>query len=107
MKKLAFVIFLVSFTLGTLVYLSRKKEFSEYKLETKAAGIVDYKLSVNLSKAREFENLPGIGPSLAEKIIDYREKHGGFKQVSDLKKVRGIGAEKFKKIEPYLTIEIY
>src|SRR5579859_369266 len=46
---------------------------------------------VNSATAQELQRLPGIGPSLAQKIIDYRTKNGPFKTMDDLRKVSGIG----------------
>lgn len=48
--------------------------------------------------------LPGIGETIGNRIIEYRETYGPFRQLSDLKKVKGIGDKIFAKIEPYLTL---
>jgi competence protein ComEA len=60
---------------------------------------------VNLNKASESElqTLPGIGPSKALAIIEYRETNGGFQTVEDLKKISGIGEKTFEKLEPYIS----
>jgi competence protein ComEA len=47
--------------------------------------------------------LPGIGPVLAKRIIDYRRVHGPYRKIADLRKVSGIGQKKLGKIKPYLT----
>jgi competence protein ComEA len=62
--------------------------------------------TVNINSATEadFENLPGIGPVLAQKIVDYREQHGPFRSVQDLMKVSGIGAKKFESLQAYVTV---
>ena len=59
-------------------------------------------ISVNKAELDEFEALPGIGPSLARRIIEYREQNGGFKEIADLKKVKGIGEKLFEKIKPFI-----
>jgi competence protein ComEA len=62
--------------------------------------------TVNINSATEadFENLPGIGPVLAQKIVDYREQHGPFRSVQDLMKVSGIGQKKFESLQAYVTV---
>jgi competence protein ComEA len=58
----------------------------------------------NLSSQEDLETLPGIGPVLAQRIIDYRRAHGPYKKIADLRKVSGIGRKKLEKIKPYLII---
>ena len=48
--------------------------------------------------------LPGIGPSKAKAIIQYREEHGTFKKIEDLKSVSGIGEKTFEKLKDLITI---
>ena len=63
--------------------------------------------SININKAteQELKNLPGIGASLASKIIDYREQNGKFSTVEDIKKVNGIGNNKFENIKEYICVK--
>jgi competence protein ComEA len=49
------------------------------------------KVNINSATESDFENLPGIGPVLAQKIVDYRDQHGPFRSIQDLMKVSGIG----------------
>ena len=51
-------------------------------------------LNLNTATARELEALPGIGPSLARKIIEFREKKGGFKRIEELLAVPGISEKR-------------
>ncbi|MBS0321794.1 MAG: helix-hairpin-helix domain-containing protein [Proteobacteria bacterium] len=62
--------------------------------------------TVNLNTATKDElvALNGIGPAKAQAIIDYRTQHGGFKSVEELKDVKGIGAKRFEKLKPELTV---
>ena len=62
---------------------------------------------VNINKAKEPEllKLPGIGPLLASKIIEYREENGKFSSIQDLKKVNGIGDSKYNNIKDLITIK--
>lgn len=62
---------------------------------------------VNINKASEIElqTLPGIGPSKALAIIEFRDTNGGFQTVDDLKKISGIGEKTFEKLEPHISIK--
>jgi competence protein ComEA len=62
------------------------------------------KVNINSATASDFENLPGIGPVLAQKIVDYREQHGPFRSIQDLMKVIGIGQKKFDSLSAYVTV---
>ncbi len=59
---------------------------------------------VSLSTASEsqLESLPGVGPSTAQKIMEYRQEHGGFSTVEEIQAVKGIGPKKFAKMKPFL-----
>ncbi|MEO0094901.1 MAG: ComEA family DNA-binding protein [candidate division WOR-3 bacterium] len=61
-------------------------------------------ISINRADLNELEMLPGIGPALAQRIIDYRKNNGGFKNIEDIKKVKGIGEKLFEKIKPFIKI---
>jgi competence protein ComEA len=63
------------------------------------------KINVNAADAAELCAVPGIGPSLAARIVSYRDAHGLFEQPEDLTAVRGIGPATVKKIEPYISCE--
>lgn len=63
------------------------------------------RMNLNTVSARQLEQLPRIGPKIAERIIAHREAHGPFRRVSDLVQVRGIGVKTLEKLEPYLFVE--
>lgn len=65
-----------------------------------AGGIVN----LNTATLQELETLPGIGPVLAQRIIDYREANGPFQSVEDLLKVKGIGASLLEKIRELVEV---
>lgn len=62
------------------------------------------KININTADKAALEKLPGVGPSLAERIIEYRKNNGGFKEVADIKKVSGIGDSKFNQLKEKITI---
>jgi len=61
-------------------------------------------LNLNTATKEELVGLPGIGPAKAQAILDYRNSHGGFKSVEELKDVKGIGARRFEKLKGELTV---
>lgn len=63
------------------------------------------KININKATQTEIETLPGIGPSTALKIINYRNEHGKFKNIEDIKNVSGIGDSKFENIKEYICVE--
>ena len=62
-------------------------------------------VNINSCSASELEALPGIGPVLAQRIIDYRENNGGFKSIEDITKVQGIGASVYEDIRSSICVE--
>jgi competence protein ComEA len=63
------------------------------------------KININTATLEELDGLPGIGPTIAQRIIDYRNQNGAFKQNEDLKKVRGIGDSVFGQIKDLITLQ--
>lgn len=56
-------------------------------------------ININTATKEDLDTLPGIGPATAQKIIDYRQEHGNFSSIEDIKNVKGIGEAKFSKIQ--------
>jgi len=65
---------------------------------------VSTKININTADKSELDALPGIGPSLAERIMEYRQTNGSFSDIDELKKVPGIGSSKFEKMKDKITI---
>ena len=61
-------------------------------------------IHLNKATAADFDKLPGIGPTLSARIVDWREANGGFKSVDDLRRVSGIGDKLFAGIKTLVTI---
>jgi len=61
-------------------------------------------VNLNTATKEELIALPGIGPAKAQAILDYRKANGAFKSVEELKDVKGIGAKRFEKLKPELTV---
>ena len=65
---------------------------------------VTFPVNINTASKKELDALPGIGETLAQRIIDYRSANGPFSTVDDLTKVKGIGAKTLEKLKPYATV---
>ena len=63
------------------------------------------KLNLNTATVDQLMMLPGVGPSKAEGVVAWRGKHGPFKRVADLRKVKGFGYKTLKKLEPNLDVK--
>ena len=61
-------------------------------------------VNINTAGIDELKKLKGIGPAMAQRIIDYRETNGAFQRPEDLQKVKGIGKAKFAKLEHQVTL---
>lgn len=72
---------------------------------TKSEGRNTNMVNINKASQTELETLPGIGPSIALKIINYREENGKFSSVEDLRNVNGIGDSKFENIKNLVSVK--
>jgi len=62
-------------------------------------------VKINTATAGDFSRLPGIGPGLAKRLVEYRNQNGNFAVIDDIKKVKGIGDKRYEEIKDYLVIE--
>lgn len=62
------------------------------------------KINLNTATAAELDTLPGIGAAYAQRILDYRQSSGGFKDITELKNIKGIGDKTFEKLKEMVTI---
>jgi competence protein ComEA len=82
-----------------------QKEADKEKAEAPAAAP---KGAINLNSATvdQLETLPGVGRKMAERIVEYRQKSGGFKKIEDLMNVKGIGEKNFLKLKPLVSVTV-
>jgi len=62
------------------------------------------RVNLNTATAAQLDALPGIGKATADRIVDYRQKNGGFKKIEDLMNVKGIGEKSFLKLKPLISV---
>jgi competence ComEA-like helix-hairpin-helix protein len=60
-------------------------------------------ININTANSEQLQQVPGIGPATAEKILQMRKSYGPFKSVDDLLAIRGLGAKRLEKMRKYLT----
>lgn len=86
------------------IYIPRIGE--EVELNTiNSASTSSNKININKATASELATLNGIGPSLSQRIIDYRNSNGPFKDISEIKNVSGIGEKKYEAIKDSITVK--
>jgi competence protein ComEA len=61
-------------------------------------------VDLNAATVKQLEELPGVGPTVAKAIVEFRAKSGPFRRVEDLLAIRGISETKLKKLRPYIVI---
>lgn len=79
-------------------------ETAPEETETEPEGMAS-RVNLNTADAAALESLPGIGPALAQRIIDYRTANGPFQTTAEIQDVRGIGAGIYAKIKDSITVE--
>ncbi len=99
-KKVLLIIAVVIF-LGTLIrYFNLEVEESGLGLVSKEEQLST--ININQASAISLQKLPGIGPVLSQRILEYREKNEPFEKLTDLKKVKGIGQHKAEALREYI-----
>lgn len=77
---------------------------AEHPRNTQSGKTASGQINLNTASEKELQELPGIGPAMSARIIEYRETNGPFQSIDDVKKVRGIGNAKFEKMKDKVTV---
>lgn len=81
------------------------KSESTDKTDSAAPGATTGLINLNTASLEQLDSLPGIGPAIAQRIIDYREKVGNFTRIEEITEVSGIGEATFAKIKDLIVVE--
>jgi competence protein ComEA len=83
---------------------SKIKPANSVNAQEIAAAAYSNLININTATEKELQDLPGIGPAMSKRIVEYRENNGSFQEISELRKVSGIGEKRFKDLEDKVTL---
>ena len=106
---IAFLFLVVGFFAGRTsrdgyIHVHTQKTFRREKIVEEKLG-KNYYININSASKEELQELPGIGATTADLIIEYREEHGKFKEKKDIMNVKGIGEKTYNEIESMICVE--
>jgi competence protein ComEA len=98
--------------LGILIFCGALLRFLNVKINNVSASTNNQNqiqeaipININTASLADLEKIPGIGPEIASRIIEYRATHGKFSSFDDLKEVKGIGGKKLEKMKDSITLQ--
>lgn len=86
-------------------YITSESGNNVIKEQNSSTKGANKKVNINNANQSELETLPGIGASIASRIIEYRQQNGKFQKIEDLQNVKGIGDSKYTNIKEYVTVK--
>jgi competence protein ComEA len=103
--RVALLSFSLIFGLSGCVKRARHVVTHEHTNEQQTTRAAQTRININTASANELETLPGIGTSLAERIVEHRDKFGPFRRPEQLIIVRGISDKRFRALRDLITVE--
>ena len=101
----------LAFALGDGMHVHVPHKEEEHTLpvisagQSSISGDRDGLVDINSATLAQLESLPGLGPTLAQSVIEYREMNGPFKELDEIMEVPGIGPGKFESIKDLISIK--
>jgi competence ComEA-like helix-hairpin-helix protein len=95
------VIIMIVFTVGAAVQLLFRRDIAPMRW---AKSVRNFKININTARADQLQMLPGIGATLAQRILDYRNDNGSFKTLEGLLDVDGLTAKRFGRIKELIEL---
>ena len=92
---------MIIFIMGAAVQLFFKRDIAPIRW---ARQVRQFKININTARADQLQMLPGIGATLAQRILDYRKQSGSFKELEDLEDVDGLTEKRFGRIKDLIEI---
>ncbi|WP_123288978.1 ComEA family DNA-binding protein [Desulfosoma caldarium] len=98
-QRVAWIVFVVAACIALCAFPALSQQ------QSSAPGKSVNLININTADATQLQALPGIGPAIAERIVQYRQAHGPFKNTEDIKQVQGIGDKRYEAIKDLITTE--
>ena len=100
----AVVFLLIGMSVPPLITFPHHTESVNVTNTTPSEAINTEKICLNTATKEELMSISGIGEVLSQRILDYRNEHGGFRSVEELKNIDGIGDKRYAQWSPYFVI---
>lgn len=89
---------------GQQLRVPERKEGTSSGSRSSNNGSKEGQININTADEKTLDELPGVGPAMAKRIVEYRETEGAFQSIEDIKKIKGIGEAKFNRMKDKLCL---
>jgi len=94
-----------NYSVSDSIFTARSQLMANDTVGKNNGMVTGKKINLNSASKTELMSLPGIGEAMADRIIMHRDKKGKFKTINELRTIKGIGENKFKKLKPYIEVQ--